>query len=187
MTVIPVEWEGNELSKIMLVSQDMGQQHELENLANTDGLTGLFNKRYFETMLKILDEKNTRYALFYMDLDRFKPVNDTYGHEMGDKILKEVAHRLWGCIRSHDYAFRMGGDEFTLIINGNMDKSLCEKRIERIKNTVGAPYFIDGQKISIGISCGSAVYPDEANTSQEILSLADKRMYQDKEINHAQR
>ena len=187
MTVIPVEWEGNELSKIMLVSQDMGQQHELENLANTDGLTGLFNKRYFETMLKILDEKNTRYALFYMDLDRFKPVNDTYGHEMGDKILKEVAHRLLGCIRSHDYAFRMGGDEFTLIINGNMDKSLCEKRIERIKNTVGAPYFIDGEKISIGISCGSAVYPDEANTSQEILSLADKRMYQDKEINHAQR
>lgn len=187
MTVIPVEWEGNELSKIMLVSQDMGQQHELENLANTDGLTGLFNKRYFETMLKILDEKKTHYALFYMDLDRFKPVNDTYGHEMGDKILKEVAHRLLGCIRSHDYAFRMGGDEFTLIINGNMDKSLCEKRIERIKNTIGAPYFIDGEKISIGISCGSAVYPDEANTSQEILSLADKRMYQDKEINHAQR
>ncbi len=85
MSVIPVEWENSVLTKIILVTQDMGQQHELENLANTDGLTGLFNKRCFERMMKIREEKKTRFALFYLDLDRFKPVNDTYGHEMGDK------------------------------------------------------------------------------------------------------
>lgn len=187
MSVIPVEWEGDTLTKIMLVSQDMGQQHELENLANTDALTGLFNKRYFEKMMEIRDEKKKPYALFYMDLDLFKPVNDTYGHEMGDKVLKEVAKRLLKCIRSNDYAFRIGGDEFMLILNGNLDAKICEKRIERIKNLIGEPYEFDGYTIKIGISCGSAVYPDDADCAADIQKLADKRMYEDKKINHAQR
>lgn len=187
MNVIPVEWEGDTLTKIMLVTQDMGQQHELENLANTDALTGLFNKRYFEKMMEIRDEKKKPYALFYMDLDFFKPVNDTYGHEMGDKVLKEVAKRLLKCIRSNDYAFRIGGDEFMLILNGNLDAQLCEKRIERIKKLIGEPYEFDGHTIKIGISCGSAVYPDDADCAADIQKIADKRMYEDKKINHAQR
>ena len=187
MSVIPVEWEGDTLTKIMLVTQDMGQQHELENLANTDALTGLFNKRYFEKMMEIRDEKKKPYALFYMDLDLFKPVNDTYGHEMGDKVLKEVAKRLLKCIRSNDYAFRIGGDEFMLILNGNLDAQLCEKRIERIKKLIGEPYEFDGHTIKIGISCGSAVYPDDADCAADIQKIADKRMYEDKKINHAQR
>ena len=187
MSVIPVEWEGDTLTKIMIVSQDMGQQHELENLANTDALTGLFNKRYFEKMMEIRDENKKPYALFYMDLDLFKPVNDTYGHEMGDKVLKEVAKRLLKCIRSNDYAFRIGGDEFMLILNGNLDAQICEKRIERIKKLIGEPYEFDGYTIKIGISCGSAVYPDDANCAADIQKLADKRMYEDKKINHAQR
>lgn len=187
MSVIPVEWEGDMLTKIMLVTQDMGQQHELENLANTDALTGLFNKRYFEKMMEIRDEKKKPYALFYMDLDFFKPVNDTYGHEMGDKVLKEVAKRLLKCIRSNDYAFRIGGDEFMLILNGNLDAQLCEKRIERIKKLIGEPYEFDGHTIKIGVSCGSAVYPSDADCAADIQKIADKRMYADKEINHAQR
>ena len=187
MSVIPVEWEGDTLTKIMIVSQDMGQQHELENLANTDALTGLFNKRYFEKIMEIRDEKKKTYALFYMDLDFFKPVNDTYGHEMGDKVLKEVAKRLLKSIRSNDYAFRIGGDEFMLILNGNLDAQICEKRIERIKKLIGEPYEFDGYTIKIGISCGSAVYPDDANCAADIQKLADKRMYEDKKINHAQR
>lgn len=187
MNVIPVEWEGDTLTKIMLVTQDMGQQHELENLANTDALTGLFNKRYFEKMMEIRDEKKKPYALFYMDLDLFKPVNDTYGHEMGDKVLKEVAKRLLKCIRSNDYAFRIGGDEFMLILNGNLDAQICKKRIERIKKLIGEPYEFDGHTIKIGISCGSAVYPDDADCAADIQKIADKRMYADKEINHAQR
>ena len=187
MSVIPVEWEGDTLTKIMIVSQDMGQQHELENLANTDALTGLFNKRYFEKIMEIRDEKKKTYALFYMDLDFFKPVNDTYGHEMGDKVLKEVAKRLLKSIRSNDYAFRIGDDEFMLILNGNLDAQICEKRIERIKKLIGEPYEFDGHTIKIGISCGSAVYPDDANCAADIQKLADKRMYEDKKINHAQR
>lgn len=187
MSVIPVEWEEDTLTKIMIVSQDMGQQHEFENLANTDALTGLFNKRYFEKMMEIRDENKKPYALFYMDLDLFKPVNDTYGHEMGDKVLKEVAKRLLKCIRSNDYAFRIGGDEFMLILNGNLDAQICEKRIERIKKLIGEPYEFDGHTIKIGISCGSAVYPDDADCAADIQKIADKRMYEDKKINHAQR
>ncbi len=81
----------------------------------------------------------------------------------------------------------MGGDEFTLVINGNMNEELCAKRIERIKKEIGAPYLIDGQTISIGTSCGSAVYPDDAADVQTVQNIADQRMYEDKEINHAQR
>ena len=108
-----------------------------------------------------------------MDLDFFKPVNDTYGHEMGDKVLKEVAKRLLKSIRSNDYAFRIGGDEFMLILNGNLDAQICEKRIERIKKLIGEPYEFDGYTIKIGISCGSAVYPDDANCAADIQKLAD--------------
>ena len=114
-------------------------------------------------------------------------MNDAYGHEMGDKVLKEVAKRLLKCIRSNDYAFRIGGDEFMLILNGNLDAQICEKRIERIKNLIGEPYEFDGHTIKIGISCGSAVYPNDADCAADIQKLADKRMYEDKKINHAQR
>ena len=97
------------------------------------------------------------------------------------------AKRLLKCIRSNDYAFRIGGDEFMLILNGNLDAQLCEKRIERIKKLIGEPYEFDGHTIKIGISCGSAVYPDDADCAADIQNLADKRMYEDKKINHAQR
>ncbi len=137
--------------------------------------------------MEIRDEKKTPYALFYMDLDLFKPVNDTYGHEMGDKVLKEVAKRLLMCIRSNDYAFRIGGDEFMLILKGNLDAQICEKRIERIKKLIGEPYEFDGYTIKIGISCGSAVYPDDVGCASDIQKIADKRMYEDKKINHAKR
>lgn len=91
------------------------------------------------------------------------------------------------CIRSNDYAFRIGGDEFMLILNGNLDAQICEKRIERIKKLIGEPYEFDGYTIKIGISCGSAVCPDDADCAEDIQKIADKRMYEDKKINHAQR
>ena len=119
-----------------------------------------------------------------MDLDLFKPVNDTYGHEMGDKVLKEVAKRLLKCIRSNDYAFRIGGDEFMLILNGNLDAQICEKRIERIKKLIGEPYEFDGYTIKIGISCGKCCLSLMMPTVQQQIfkSFADKRMYEDKKL-----
>lgn len=111
LTVIPVEWHADgTVAVVMQVVQDIGQKVELENMANTDSLTGLFNGRYFSRVLNICEAKKLPFVLYYLDLDRFKPVNDTYGHAMGDRLLKEISARLLRCIRSRDYAFRIGGD-----------------------------------------------------------------------------
>ena len=187
MYIIPVFWENGVVSQVMFISQDMGRQHELENLANTDSLTGLFNGRFFARVLHLKEEKQQNFVLFYLDLDRFKPINDTYGHDMGDKLLQEVSRRLQGCIRSSDYAFRIGGDEFALIVNGSMDEPLRTARIEKIRAAVLAPIVIDGVTLTVGTSCGSAVYPDESRSTEEIRVLADQRMYEDNEKNHAGR
>ena len=134
MSVIPVEWKGSILSKVMLIAQDIGQKHELEKLANTDALTGLYNERYLSERLKRNGKLHKKFAMFYLDLDRFKPVNDTYGHDMGDRLLKAVSRRLCKCIRKTDYAFRIGGDEFSLIIEeGNINDEFCEMMVRRIK------------------------------------------------------
>ena len=94
LTVIPVEWHANgTVAVVMQVVQDIGQKVELENMANTDSLTGLFNERYFSRVLNICEAKKLPFVLYYLDLDRFKPVNDTYGHAMGDRLLKEISAR----------------------------------------------------------------------------------------------
>ena len=181
MSVIPVEWKGSVLSKVMLIVQDIGQKHELEKLANTDGLTGLYNERYLSTKLKQNGKFHKKFAMFYLDLDRFKPVNDTYGHDMGDKLLKAVSQRLRKCIRNTDYAFRIGGDEFSLIIEeGNINDEFCEMMVRRIKNAIDAPFVIEGHILHVDTSCGYAIYPEHSPEIGDIRIMADRRMYRDK-------
>ena len=185
MNVVAVEWdEAGIPQKVMMISQDIGKRHELENLANTDGLTGLFNERYFSSVLHRKEQKKLPFVLYYLDLDHFKPVNDTYGHDMGDKLLKAVAERLLKCIRSNDFAFRIGGDEFALIISAEMDDSLCMQTKMRIVQSPLLPYEIDGKTLHIGASCGYAVYPLETEDTGKIRILADQRMYAEKKENH---
>lgn len=173
MTVVPMAWKGDRLTRVMMIVQDMGEQHLLQSLANTDGLTGLLNKRYFDRVL------------FYMDLDRFKPVNDTYGHDVGDELLKGVAQRLQGCIRSRDYAFRLGGDEFALLLLGPMTQETCARKMDMICEMIAVPYEIDGNAVSVGASCGYALYPAESIDVQQVCYIADQRMYENKQKNHA--
>lgn len=185
MNVVAVEWdEAGIPQKVMMIAQDIGKRHELENLANTDGLTGLFNERYFSSVLHRKEQKKLPFVLYYLDLDHFKPVNDTYGHDMGDKLLKAVAERLLKCIRSNDFAFRIGGDEFALIISAEMDDSLCMQTKMRIVQSLLLPYEIDGKTLHIGASCGYAVYPLETEDTDKIRILADQRMYAEKKENH---
>ena len=181
MNVVAVEWdEAGIPQKVMMIAQDIGKRHELENLANTDGLTGLFNERYFSSVLHRKEQKKLPFVLYYLDLDHFKPVNDTYGHDMGDKLLKAVAERLLKCIRSNDFAFRIGGDEFALIISAEMGDSLCMQTKMRIVQSLLLPYEIDGKTLHIGASCGYAVYPLETEDTGKIRILADQRMYAEK-------
>lgn len=185
MNVVAVEWdEAGIPQKVMMITQDIGKRHELENLANTDGLTGLFNERYFSSVLHRKEQKKLPFVLYYLDLDHFKPVNDTYGHDMGDKLLKAVAERLLKCIRSNDFAFRIGGDEFALIISAEMEDSLCMQTKMRIVQSLLLPYEIDGKTLHIGASCGYAVYPLETEDTGKIRILADQRMYAEKKENH---
>ena len=156
------------------------ERQKMEDLANTDGLTGLYNERYFDALLKENELNRTPFVLLYLDLDRFKPVNDRYGHDVGDQLLKAVSGRLRTCVRSTDYAFRIGGDEFALIVNGALSEEFCAKRTERIKDVLTQPFVINGQELHIGTSCGSALYPADSTEVKEIRILADQRMYEDK-------
>lgn len=185
MNVVAVEWDAQGTpEKIMLIAQDIGERYELKNLANTDGLTGLFNERFFSEVLHRKEEKKQAFSLYYLDLDHFKPVNDTYGHDMGDKLLKEVAGRLLGCIREQDYAFRIGGDEFAVIIGTELDALRCEQMKTRIREALLCPYEIDDKVLKIGVSCGYAIYPREGEDIARIRIMADQRMYIEKEKNH---
>lgn len=185
MTVVPMAWKGDRLTRVMIITQDMGEQHLLQSLANTDGLTGLLNKRYFDRVLTVLEQHSQPFALFYMDLDHFKPVNDTYGHDVGDELLKGVSQRLQGCIRSRDYAFRLGGDEFALLLLGPMEPEACASKMNLICEMVAVPYEIDGNTVSVGASCGYALYPAESVDVQQVRCIADQRMYENKQANHA--
>lgn len=184
LTVIPVEWHADgTVAVVMQVVQDIGQKVELENMANTDSLTGLFNERYFSRVLNICEAKKLPFVLYYLDLDRFKPVNDTYGHAMGDRLLKEISARLLRCIRSRDYAFRIGGDEFALIVSADMDAEQRSRMAERIQTMLSAPIVIEEKVLSVGVSCGCACYPEDGDASQ-VRITADSRMYAEKQHHH---
>ena len=185
LTVLPVEWHADgTVAVVMQVVQDIGQKVELENMANTDSLTGLFNERYFSRVLNICEAKKLPFVLYYLDLDRFKPINDTYGHLMGDRLLKEIAARLLRCIRSRDYAFRIGGDEFALIVSADMDEEQRSRMAERIQTMLSAPIVIEEKVLSVGVSCGCACYPEDGDASQ-VRITADSRMYAEKQHHHA--
>lgn len=184
MTVVAIERDDDGVvSKVMLVGQDIGQKIELQNAANTDSLTELFNERYFSAVLHAKAVRHEPFVLFYLDLDRFKPVNDTYGHDMGDKLLKEVAQRLLDCIRAHDYAFRIGGDEFALVVSAEYSEAFCLEMKGRIAKEIEKPFIIDGTTIDVGTSCGYAHFPGEGDPEQ-VRILADERMYEAKAVHH---
>lgn len=187
MTVVPIEFDENGgLVRAMLIGQDIGLRKELESAANTDNLTGIFNERYFTRILGIKEFRRIPFTLFFLDLDRFKPVNDTYGHEMGDRLLKQVGARLQACVRSNDFAFRIGGDEFALIVTGGMDDKDCERMRERVEEQIRAPYVIDDIELVIGVSCGYASWPDDSPSIAGVRVLADSRMYDEKGTHHAE-
>ena len=185
MTVVPCGWEEGRLTRVMIIAQDMGRQHLLQELANTDALTGLLNKRYFDAVVGALERGGQEFALFYLDLDRFKPVNDTYGHAMGDRLLQEVGKRLQGCIRGSDYAFRLGGDEFALLLVGELSAEDCRRKATKVGIAVAEVYQLDGNDIFIGTSCGWSLFPSECPSAEQARLLADKRMYADKQRRHA--
>ncbi len=156
------------------------QQAKLRHQAMHDVLTGLPNRRLFAEHLEkaIATSKRTgeRLAVIYIDLDGFKRVNDTYGHEAGDTLLREIAGRLRSLIRESDTLARIGGDEFAVILPVCGDDEMLEEVLERIVSH-GAYTFND---LDVTLSLGAACYPDHSQESTELLILADQTMYRAK-------
>ena len=162
------------------------QSHEkLNQMAHFDALTSLPNRAMFMDRLKQAiaqaHRKKQQLALLFIDLDRFKHINDTLGHEAGDEVLQEIARRLNACVREVDTAARLGGDEFTIIlteVHSSKDAALVAKKVI---DALSQNIELEGQKYSVGGSIGISLYPEDGEDADSLLGKADTAMYQAKE------
>ncbi len=152
--------------------------------ADHDDLTGLPNRRLFEDRLKQAIAQSPRHhkpvALLFLDLDRFKYINDTFGHAVGDRMLQQVAERLTACIRRGDTACRYGGDEFIVMLPEMSGQASGDIVIDKIRKQLSMPYRIDDLDIELTISIGIATYPAGQQNIEELIVQADADMYRAK-------
>ena len=160
------------------------QQETLELLAHYDPLTQLPNRTLFADRLSqaIAHSKRDKsfLAICFLDLDGFKPVNDQFGHEAGDKVLVEVAKRLKSCLREEDTVSRLGGDEFALLLGDLHTIEECGETLTRIHRVIAEPFVIRQQSIRIGVSSGMTIYPLDDADADILVRHADHAMYQAK-------
>lgn len=159
--------------------------------ATHDPLTGLPNRMLFGDRLRSGVERarreNSLLALIYVDIDRFKPVNDRYGHMAGDELLKAIAVRLSGLFRAVDTSARLGGDEFAVILQSVSSAEQAQQLCIRIGDEMARPFQLqvpghDGPlTVEVGASLGMAIYPDDATQTDELIRLADAQMYRNKQ------
>lgn len=154
-------------------------------LANHDSLTGLPNRAHFSdrlhAALAYAQREQAGMALLMLDLDRFKSINDTLGHDMGDLLLKEVATRLLACVRETDTVARLGGDEFVVIQTGVTSEADACALAQKIVSELARPYFLNGQDVKSGTSIGVTVYPRDAEDVSQLLKNADLALYRAKD------
>lgn len=149
--------------------------------ANYDLLTGLPNRRLFRDRLKEnlkhAERTNEKIALLFIDLDRFKEANDSFGHDAGDTLLKLVAQRICACVRETDTVSRLGGDEFTVILQDFEDATHVESVTEKILTTLATPFNFSENVANISSSIGIAFFPQDAKKSDQLIKAADQAMY----------
>jgi two-component system cell cycle response regulator len=166
------------------IERKRAEEH-LTYLAQYDHLTGLVNRNLFRDRLVQAMARSKRMhqpiGLMLLDLDRFKTVNDTFGHDMGDELLKAVTERLKVCVREVDTVARMGGDEFTIILEGVSSEQNILVVAKRITESIAAPFELKGHHISVGISIGITIYPHDDHPIDELLKHADTAMYRAKQ------
>ncbi|MBL8334493.1 MAG: GGDEF domain-containing protein, partial [Rubrivivax sp.] len=131
--------------------------------------------------LAAADRRGHGLALLFIDLDRFKPINDRYGHAMGDRVLREVARRLQATLRTTDITARIGGDEFVVLLPALAQAGDSALVAEKLIAAVSAPMHLDGQELSVGASIGVITYPEGGRDAEELLRGADAAMYQVKQ------
>ncbi|MGQ0810207.1 MAG: diguanylate cyclase domain-containing protein [Nitrospiraceae bacterium] len=160
-------------------------EERLTYLAQYDQLTGLVNRTLCRDRLIQAMARSKRMqqslGLMLLDLDRFKAVNDTLGHDAGDQLLKAVADRFHTCVREVDTVARMGGDEFTVILEGVSSEKDVATVAQRITRSIAEPFMLGDHQVSIGVSIGITVYPQDDHGIDEILKHADAAMYRAKQ------
>lgn len=163
------------------INERIKAQHELTHLVNHDSLTGLPNRSMFNehlgVMLNAAQRHNKILALFFMDLDGFKAINDTHGHEVGDRLLVEIAERLRNCVRKEDIVARMGGDEFTILLSELTQAEDVNVVAQKFINAVRQSVRIGDRICHVGVSIGISIFPKDAIDSDTLLRLADDAMY----------
>ncbi len=160
-------------------------EHERNSyLANYDPLTNLPNKNLaselFNQFSRTTKRNNTKLIILYIDLDKFKQINDSYGHHIGDILIKKAAKRLKETLRDSDMLARLHGDEFVIFLNETDDLSNVDTVIEHTKAAFKEPFVIDNYSITISLSIGVSIFPDDAKTFDDLLGASDRNMYADK-------
>lgn len=167
------------------ISANKEQQEEVERLAYYDQLTGLQNRVLFKSQLllalRACEREGNQIALLYLDLDHFKRVNDTLGHEAGDHLLIEVAERLKGCLREEDSVARLGGDEFAILLNRIGSPQFASIVANKVITALSREFLIAGQEVNCRASVGITLAPIDSNDIDVLMKNADMAMYQAKE------
>lgn len=184
----PVVGEHRNTEATLCIFRDVTErvlaEEKIQHNAYHDLLTGLPNRRLFldrlEQEVKHAKRNNLPLAVLFMDLDGFKEVNDSLGHEVGDSLLSGVAERLTDCVRADDSVARLGGDEFTVILKGAKQRKHVESLTQIIIDALAIPFLITNQSVQISVSIGIAFYPQDASSPFDLLSAADQAMYKAK-------
>jgi diguanylate cyclase (GGDEF)-like protein len=188
-SISPIRDEDGTITHFVGIKEDITEikrlQEQLEHLARHDPLTGLPNRFLFADRLRQALAQGKRrkapFAILYLDLDGFKPVNDVHGHQAGDAVLVEVGRRLQACVRESDTVARMGGDEFTVLLNDIHGPENARRLADTIVATLCEPFNVEGTACTIGASLGIALFPQDGATADALLSKADTAMYQAKQ------
>lgn len=178
--------EGDDVTHLVISSDDITERKNLEATlqayANHDALTGLPNRRlFFERLDQIVEESrknDKKFAILYIDLDGFKAINDTYGHEVGDGVLIAVGNRLSKLIRKTDVVARLGGDEFAIAILDIEELGIAEHRAQKILETLKETIVVNTLMCTIDSSIGIAIFPDAGADGETLLRNADSAMYE---------
>lgn len=173
------------------IENELRESHErLRQLSELDSLTGLANRYFFDTTLKnalaLANRHHHKMALVFLDLDKFKDINDTLGHDAGDKLLQEVSLRLSHTVRDEDILCRLGGDEFAILVQNLQHVTTISKLTDRILTALSAPYLLSGQQLIVSASIGVSNYPDCGTDGSQLMKCADVAMYRAKEAGRNQ-